>query len=120
MKDFEFFKPEDPTITSSAFPNYLHVNEANRLLNERGIKAVGEFDNSNYFGFNAKDDIRSYTTHEALLICPRPIEQEEPCDLCPKIKALDTHIYMDEGDEHETSWNIELKPVKCPKCGGEV
>ncbi len=78
-KPFEFFKPEDfePNGWLSMSPSAVS-SRANSLLNSRGrvfthVNGPGWMD-------KACDMHRETASHEALLICQRPIEREPECD----------------------------------------
>jgi len=116
MKDFKFFKPGDgdkePDIPADTFDTFISIEDANRKLNEAGVVVYQEKNNLT----TGKDPANRWATMtwskritEALLICPRPIEQE-PCE-CVKSKDI-IRMFIESGIA-----KAEYFVKECPKCG---
>jgi len=122
-KPFEFFKQEDADGNKGPRSDgWIYIGNANRLLNERG-QYVSRIDGMGPRGSWSECDetpANDHYTHEGLIICQRPIEREPKCDLCPQIMRMEHHTYINMGDDFNTTFNVELKPVECPKCGKDL
>lgn len=114
-KLFHFFKETDGDISKNSIV-YISICRANKLLNEKG-----EIQYRIQRGSWNKRKI--YTnTHEALLICPRNIE-EEPEPKCDHMVSP-IEIYGDVSHMPATQQTMRMPLPRwmkfCPKCSKDL